>query len=340
MPRRRQQWAPSPAAPLLLALVAFCVADNPIVPGAGMADPHIHIFDNKAYLYSTQDKSPHSTDFEMPGWNVWRSSDLVTWDHVTSISPQQTYIGKLPADAGRLAALRRLSDANRTRTADVRFAYSGALACFAADVIEMNGVYAFFFSNGDTNMGVMTASDPSLSDAVDALDGPLVSTKAIPTTPPGVTVTDKTHGAYDPTLLLDDDGAAYVCFGLHRPDGHGGQPSDYLLARLGDSLTELAETPHSVKFLPHPSSGKVFSGADKSTLHKRKGTYYLSAGTHYATSKNVYGPYTYRGDTVGNHPARSFGLTGQAHGRFFEWRGQWFHVYCLFVDNNAAEKVP
>ena len=339
MPRRRQQWAPSPAAPLLLALVAFCVADNPIVPGAGMADPHIHIFDNKAYLYSTQDKSPHSTDFEMPGWNVWRSSDLVTWDHVTSISPQQTYIGKLPADAGRLAALRRLSDANRTRTADVRFAYSGALACFAADVIEMNGVYAFFFSNGDTNMGVMTASNPSLSDAVDALDGPLVSTKAIPTTPPGVTVTDKTHGAYDPTLLLDDDGVAYVCFGLHRPADHGGQPSSYLLARLSGSLTELAETPRPVEFLPHPSTGKVFSGADKSTLHKREGTYYLSAGTHYATATSVYGPYTFRGDTLGKHPGQSFGLTGQAHGRFFEWRGQWFHVYCLFVDNNAAEKV-
>ena len=88
-----------------------------------------------------------------------------------------------------------------------------------------------------------------------------------------------------------------------------------------------------------PSTGKVFSGADKSTLHKREGTYYLSAGTRYATSKSVYGPYTFRGDSVGKHPSQSFGLTGQAHGRFFEWRGQWFHVYCLFVDNNAAEKV-
>ena len=180
---RRQQWAPSPAAPLLLALVAFCIADNPIAPGAGMADPHIHIFDNKAYLYTTQDKSPHSTDFEMPGWNVWRSSDLVNWDHLTTISPQQTYIGKLPADANR-------THARVVRTADefVRFAYSGALACFAADVIAKNGVYAFFFSNGDTNMGVMTASSPSLSDAVDAIGGPLVSTKALATVPPGVLV--------------------------------------------------------------------------------------------------------------------------------------------------------
>ena len=174
--RWRQQWAPSPAAPVLLALVAFCVGDNPLVPGAGMADPHIHIFGNEAYLYSTRDKSPHSTDFEMPGWDVWRSSDLVHWDHLTAISPQQTYIGKQPANATRA----------RVRTDDefVRFAYSGALACFAADVIARNGVYAFFFSNGDTNMGVMTASSPSLSDAVDAIGGPLVSTEALPTVPP------------------------------------------------------------------------------------------------------------------------------------------------------------
>ena len=295
-----------------------------------MADPHIHIFGDKAYLYSTRDKSPHSTDFEMPGWDVWRSSDLVHWDHLTAISPQQTYIGKQAANATR----------RRTGGEFVRFAYSGVLACFAADVIARNGVYAFFFSNGDTNMGVMTASSPSLSDAVDAIGRPLVSTEALPTVPPGVTVTDRTHGAYDPTLLLDEDGVAYVCFGLQRPADHGaGKPSSYLLARLSTSLTELAETPRPVEFLPHPHTGKLFPGADKSTLHKRQGTYYLSSGAHYATSKSVYGPYTYRGDTVGRHPSQSFGLTGQAHGRFFEWRGQWFHVYCLFVENNAAEKV-
>ena len=172
--RWRQQWAPSPAAPVLLALVAFCVGDNPLVPGAGMADPHIHIFGDKAYLYSTRDKSPHSTDFEMPGWDVWRSSDLVHWDHLTAISPQQTYIGKQAANATR----------RRTGDEFVRFAYSGVLACFAADVIARNGVYAFFFSNGDTNMGVMTASSPSLSDAVDAIGRPLVSTEALPTVPP------------------------------------------------------------------------------------------------------------------------------------------------------------
>ena len=325
MPRGKQ-WASSPATVQLVVLVASCVADNPLVPDVGMADPHIHIFDNTAYLYTTQDKSRHATDFEMPGWNVWRSSDLIQWKHLTSISPQQTYIAKQQAAANQ----------SRVWTAHGwRLSYSGVLACFAADIITTNGVYAFFFSNGDTNMGVMTASSPSLSDAVDAIGGPLVSTKSVPTIPPGITVTDQTHGAYDPTLLLDDDGITYVCFGVHRPDGHDGHPSDYLLARLSDSLTGFAETPRTVKFLPHPRTGKVMPGGDKSTLHKWKGLYYLSAGTHYATAKNVYGPYTFRGDTNPHvQPTRSFGLTGQAHGRFFEWRGQWFHVWCQFVDQN------
>jgi len=65
---------------------------------------------------------------------------------------------------------------------------------------------------------------------------------------------------------------------------------------------------------------------DKATLHKRDGVYYLSSGPTYATSTHVYGPYTTRGDT-----GRGFGLLGGAHGRFFTWHGQWFHVYCEFT---------
>ena len=43
-----------------------------------------------------------------------------------------------------------------------------------------------------------------------------------------------------------------------------------------------------------------------------------------------------------NHPlpvlqgntTRSFGDTHQAHGRYFEFKGQWFHVWCEFVSEN------
>ena len=27
-------------------------------------------------------------------------------------------------------------------------------------------------------------------------------------------------------------------------------------------------------------------------------------------------------------------MTGQAHGRYFTWHGQWFHIWCEFIDQN------
>jgi hypothetical protein len=213
--------------------------------------------------------------------------------------------------------------------------YSGVLAAWAGDVIAKDGRFAFFFSNGGTNMGIMLATKPDLSDAADILMRPLVSTQSAPSTPAGVHVTSLTRGAYDPTLLNDDDGAAYVIFGYRHESSEGGDESNYLIARLQENLVALQEEPRPVQIQPDPRNGRLMPGGDKSTLHKRTGTYYLSAGTNYATATNVYGPYVFQGSTnPSSHDYRTFGLTGQAHGRMFEWRGQWFHAWCQFVDQN------
>mgnify|MGYP000181397078 FL=1 len=57
------------------------IAQNPLVPDVGMADPHIHIFNNKAYLYATKDKDSLSTSrtWNNPYWHIWSSSDLTNW---------------------------------------------------------------------------------------------------------------------------------------------------------------------------------------------------------------------------------------------------------------------
>lgn len=306
------------AAFALLAVLAS--GSNPLVPGAGMADPHIHIFGDTAYLYAGRDESPTDDGFIMPDWNVWTSDDLVAWRHVTTIAPNQTYMG----------------------APDVP-------ECWAVDVVFRDGVYALFFSNGGNNMGVMTGSTPTLSDVKDALGRPLVSTTRRPVSPaasalPGVTVTNLTRGSYDPTLLTDDDGTIFVMFGV-RDGGKGGDgPSHYLMARLkDDDMAALAEPPRVVHFLPSAADGSTMPYNDKSTLHKYNGVYYLSAGSYYATSSGgPYGPFTFRGNAnphTGQSGAemnttRSFGDTSQGHGRFFTWRGQWYHVWCEFVDQN------
>jgi hypothetical protein len=138
--------------------------------------------------------------------------------------------------------------------------------------------------------------------------------------------------------LVDDDATAYLCVGLRL----GGS---YVIARLEPNLVALSEEPRSIVVLPDPVSGGTMPGDDKSTLHKHAGTYYLSAGAWYATASSVYGPYTFRGSSSPQvtraNASRSFGLSHQAHGRFFAFRGQWFHVWCEFIsENNTTTKDP
>ena len=292
---------------LLLLLPPLVRGGNPIVANTSIADPHIHIYDGVAYMYAGRDVSPTSTGFSMPDWHVWTSRDLVHWEHATTILPTQTYIG------------------NSTE-------------CWAVDVARSadGSTFAFFFSHGGSDTGVMTATNPRLSDAKDALGRPLLA--ASNTTPPAVHVTNLTRGAYDPTVLVDDDAATYLCLGLRL----GGS---YLIARLEPTLVALAEEPRAIVVLPDPVTGATMPGDDKSTLHKHVDTYYLSAGAWYATASSVYGPYTFRGSsspqvTRGN-TSRTFGLTHQAHGRYFTFRGQWFHVWCEFIsENNTGTKDP
>ena len=170
------------------------------------------------------------------------------------------------------------------------------------------GTFAFFFSHGGSDTGVMTATDPALSDAKDALGRPLLASSHQKTPLPAVHVTNLTRGAYDPTVLVEADGTAFIMCGL-RLQG------SYVIARLEPSLIALAEDPRAVVVAPNPASGVEMPGDDKSTLHRRAGRYYLSAGSFYATATSVYGPYVFRGSSSPQmtraNTTRSFGDTHQ-----------------------------
>ncbi|MCH2114686.1 MAG: HEAT repeat domain-containing protein [Pirellulales bacterium] len=94
-------------------------AENPIVPNVGMSDPHIHIFNDRAYLYASHDYSAKNTQFTMYDWWVWSSSDLINWQYECSLNPADTYVGPM---AG----------------------------CWATDAAYKNGSYYWYLSVGYT----------------------------------------------------------------------------------------------------------------------------------------------------------------------------------------------
>ncbi|MBR9908820.1 MAG: family 43 glycosylhydrolase [Gammaproteobacteria bacterium] len=251
-------------------------AGNPMVPDVGMADPHIRIFNGKAYLYSTRDSDDKAKRFTMPDWHVWSSDDLIHWQHETTILPTQTYMGE-------------------------------STSCWATDAVEKNGNFYFYFSNGNVDTGVMVAHSP-VGPFQDALGKPLLASDLMDTK------------EYDPSVLIDDSGDAYIIFGHHRDTE---QDHYFAIAKLNEDMVSLAEYPKEVKFT---GTVDVLKGNDKPTLHKRNGIYYLSAGSHYAMSDDIYGPYR----KTGNSGNGAYGLSPRAHGNYFDWNNQSFHTWCHF----------
>ena len=168
--------------------------------------------------------------------------------------------------------------------------------CWAGDIAERNGRYYWYFSNHNKDSGVMVASDP-WGPYRDVLGRPLVD-------------------SFDPSIFQDDDGTPYIIYGR----------DNYRIARLKDSMIELDEEPGTIEI----DRKGIFPLMDKSSLHKHNGLYYLSCSGYYAVSKNIYGPYMYKG-LVG----KGWQLdTGFAHGDFFVWKNKWYHVWCRYRDRS------
>ena len=132
----------------LFQLIGY--SQNPIIPNKGVNDPHIRIFDGKAYLAASHDKSIKNDKFIMDDWWIWSSDNLVDWKFVTVLKPEDTYIGK-----------------PYTR-------------CWAPDLIKRNGKYYWYFSEGNEQTGVMVADNIS-GPWTDPLGKPLLTSEMTPT---------------------------------------------------------------------------------------------------------------------------------------------------------------
>jgi arabinoxylan arabinofuranohydrolase len=181
--------------------------------------------------------------------------------------------------------------------------------CWATETATRNGKYYIYFSDKNRTTGVLVSDSPT-GPFRDALGRPLLDT--------GLTSTKE----YDPSVLIDDDPAQtpYIIFGHHRDDDPNLR---YYIVRLNDDMISLAEKPRRISFT---GNEPVLQANDKPNLHKYGGRYYLSAGSHYAVSDSIYGPYR----RTGNSGFGVHGLTQQAHGNYFSWNNQWFHTWCKF----------
>lgn len=160
--------------------------------------------------------------------------------------------------------------------------------CWAGDLIQKDGRFFWYFSNRNIDAGVAVSDRPG-GPYHDALGKPLLPGTIIKGNP------------YDPEIFREEDGTCYIIFSANT----------YYIATLGEDMISLADEPQPI--VVRTPDGQRKWTADKSSLFKRDGVYYLVWGSDYAMSDKLHGPYTYRGRFLNG-----------GHGSIFNWKGQWY----------------
>lgn len=277
-----------------LALGSGIVADelptapgsNPIFRDAFTADPAPLVVGDTLYCYVGHDEAKEGKMFTMWEWLCYSTKDMRHW---TAHGPIM-------------------------RVTNFQWAVRDA---WAAQVVHHNGKFYLFGTaqHGPPHTGKaigVAVSDTPTGPFVDARGSALVRDDTTPS-PYG-------WDDIDPTVLIDDDGAAWMAWG---------NPVCYLV-KLKPNLIELDGPIHRLP-LPNYTEGPW--------LFKRNGIYYIvyAAFAHqgmwekicYATATNILGPWTYRG-ILTDQTRNSYTI----HPGIVDFRGQWYFFY-----HNAALKL-
>ena len=286
-----------------------------LVPNDYMADPSVHVFNGKVYIYPSHDwesgveENDSGDHFNMKDYHVFSMDDI---------------------DNGSVTDHGVVLDVK-----DIPWAGRQLWDC---DVAHKNGKYYMYFPLKDQNdifrIGVAIADRP---------EGPFLPQP------------DPMRGSYsiDP-CVYEENGCYYMYFGgmwggqLQRYQNNKALESGATfpadnesaisprIAKLSDDMLQFAEASRPIVILD--SNGKSLTAGDTarrffeaSWTHKYNGKYYFSystGDTHflcYATGDNPYGPFTYQGVIL----TPVLGWT--THHSIVEFKNKWylFHHDCV-----------
>ena len=284
--------------------------NEPLVTGIYTADPSAHVFNGRLFIYPSHDIDAGVKPDDLGSHFAMRDYHVFSMDRV----------GGKVTDHGVALDIKDVPWAGRQM--------------WAPDAAETGGRYYLYFPVKDKEdafrIGVAVGTEPQ--GPFKAQPAPIKGTFSI-----------------DPCVFRDADGQHYMYFGgiwggqLQRwatgsyvaKDVYPAKDQPAItakVARLGDDMLSLAESPRDVVLLDE--NGKPLLAGDNgrrffegSWLHKYNGTYYFSystGDTHfimYATGKSPYGPFTIRGKIL--EPV--LGWTN--HHSIVEFQGKWYLFY-------------
>ena len=286
-------------------------SNNPLMGHKFGADPWGMVVGDRLYVYMTDDHLYRSTD----GRPITGSFDYTDCKKIAIISSEDlvnwTDHGTQPvAGSGGPAS----------------WASNMWAPCAAHKTIKGKEKYFLYFSNNSGGIGVLT-SDTPYGPWTDPLGHALINHSTANCS--GSVV----PSVYDPAVLIDDDGKAYLYFGGGTDNLDLKDPGSARCVELGDNMTSLNGDPVEIRPPYH---------FEDSGINKVGGKYLYSYCAHFQTgggspgngnigymkSDNPLGPFTYVGKCFDNPGGASWsGGGGNNHHAIVEFKGKYYMLY-------------
>ena len=287
---------------------------NPLMTQRYGADPYVMVYDDEVFVYMTNDIYEYDSNGAITtnGYgkintiNCISSKDLVNWtDH---------------------GSMKIAGSAGAAKWASCSWAPTAMHA-----TVDGKEKFFLYFANNGSGVGVVT-SDTPYGPWTDPIGKELISRS----TPTCSSVT----WLFDPAVLMDDDGTAYVYFGGGVPTGMQADPGTARVVKLGKDYISLDGSPVQINppYLFEDAGANKIGGKYLYSYCSNwncTGDPMGSAQICYMTSSNPMGPFTYTGmifKNPGNFFANSY---GNNHHAVFEFKGEYYIAYHAMVLQNA-----
>ena len=292
---------------------------NPLVTTDFGADPYAIVYDGRVYVYMTSDDYEYDAKGNVLNnsfgyiktLRIISSDDMVNWtDH-----------GEIKVAGNDGAA---------------KWASHSWAPAIAYKQIDGKDKFFLYFANDASGIGVLEADTP-LGPWKDPI-GKALLTKETPGCK-GV------EWCFDPAVLVDDDGSAYIYFGGGVPNGQQNNPKTARVAKLGEDMISIDGEAKEIDAPCMFEDSGIFKYGDKyyysycsnfMSPHKEG---YPGYGTIcYMVSDNPMGPFTYAGEVFEN-PQIWFGVGGNNHHATFVYEGKSYFIYHAQTLSKAQEEA-
>lgn len=283
---------------------------NPVMTQRFGADPYAMVYGDRVYIYMTADAFEYDAAGEVAEntYGKIRSINVVSTDDMMNFT-----------DHGSIIVA---GEGGATKWAHNSWAPAAAWK-------EIDGKVKFFlyFADNGGGIGVLESDSPT-GPFTDPLGEALISRR----TPECADVL----WLFDPAVLVDDDGRAYLYFGGGVPEGRVADPGTARVVELGEDMISIKGEPKVID-VPY-----LF---EDSGIHKTGSKYYYTYCTNWqvdaaATEKYGFrnaeivslesdspmGPFVFK-ERILENPGTLCGLYGNNHHCVFAFQDRWYITY-------------